>query len=576
MKKRMIICLVFIMVLSATPTVFAAEPSSKEEVVYGILDSTGSVSNIYVVNSFSGGSIVDYGSYISIRNMNTNDPLVQDGNTITTSTTAEKLYYEGKLNAKDLPWIIEIQYFLNGVEIPFKDLGGKSGSLEITIQTRKNDAVNSTFYENYLLQISLALDTQICQNIVANNATIANVGSAKKIVHMVMPGRDADIRITADVSDFEMPGFEIAATPMSLNVSRPDTGNIGENTTELTDAMDTLSDGTKKMKDGANDLHSGAKELADGSAEYKKGVNELNTKSSELTKGSTDVKNALLYMQSQLSTVSFTPQDLSALTTASAKVKQGITDLYTGISALKSSLDAVSTSQMETLIGQNNAMKGLYATQTNLITLLDANNSALSSIKTNITAAQSAVNQLYVGANQLNTEYAAFDTALNQLAAGLSASGAPAKIKDLKDGIDQLATKYTLFDQGVREYTGGVGSLASGYSEIHSGIHKISSGATELTSGAKKLYDGTTELSDAVIELPDTINLKIDDFMKEYDKSDFVPISFVSSNNKNVSSVQFVLKTSPIELPKIEEPLKTETTELTIWQKFLQLFGLKP
>jgi len=49
--------------------------------------------------------------------------------------------------------------------------------------------------------------------------------------------------------------------------------------------------------------------------------------------------------------------------------------------------------------------------------------------------------------------------------------------------------------------------------------------------------------------------------------------SFVSGKNKNVESVQFVIKTSSIEKPE-ETTQVTETKEkLNFWEKLLKLFG---
>lgn len=59
--------------------VLAAIPSEKEEVVYAMLDASGDVNGIYVVNQFSGGTIVDYGNYTSVRNLTTEDAITQEG-----------------------------------------------------------------------------------------------------------------------------------------------------------------------------------------------------------------------------------------------------------------------------------------------------------------------------------------------------------------------------------------------------------------------------------------------------------------------------------------------------------------
>lgn len=76
--------------------------------------------------------------------------------------------------------------------------------------------------------------------------------------------------------------------------------------------------------------------------------------------------------------------------------------------------------------------------------------------------------------------------------------------------------------------------------------------------------------------LPDTIQIEIDEIMKQYDKSGFAPISFVSEKNTSVTTVQFVLKIASIEFPETSENAATTPVGLAFWQKLLKLFWLYP
>ena len=200
MKKILstILSVVLLFALSV-PAFAAAMPSQKEEVVYGMLNPDGGVNNIYVVNIFDGGEVTDYGSYTKVNNMTTSEKLSQRGDQITVNTTAKKLYYQGTLESKELPWNVAIKYILNGKEISAAELAGKTGALKIAISVTKNNKVNSTFYDNYALQLTVQLDTKLCENIKADNATIADAGSKKQINYTVLPGKGADISVTADL-----------------------------------------------------------------------------------------------------------------------------------------------------------------------------------------------------------------------------------------------------------------------------------------------------------------------------------------------------------------------------------------
>lgn len=112
-KRLTAICLSALLAVGAAAPALAkeAEPSEKEEVIYATLNGDGSLRNTYVVNSFSGGNITDYGSYTSVKILNTNDPIQQNGDTITFSTSAQKAYYQGELADAELPWNISLRYY---------------------------------------------------------------------------------------------------------------------------------------------------------------------------------------------------------------------------------------------------------------------------------------------------------------------------------------------------------------------------------------------------------------------------------------------------------------------------------
>ena len=69
-----------------------AEIKTKDEVIYAILSSDGSVQDIYAVNSFAlakAGSIIDYGDYTSVKNLTDTSVLTQDGDTVTAQAETE-------------------------------------------------------------------------------------------------------------------------------------------------------------------------------------------------------------------------------------------------------------------------------------------------------------------------------------------------------------------------------------------------------------------------------------------------------------------------------------------------------
>ncbi|MFC0472707.1 hypothetical protein ACFFHM_20040 [Halalkalibacter kiskunsagensis] len=85
----------------------------------------------------------------------------------------------------------------------------------------------------------------------------------------------------------------------------------------------------------------------------------------------------------------------------------------------------------------------------------------------------------------------------------------------------------------------------------------MSGGTNELEDGVAKLHNGTGELYRKTSDLPDQIQKEIDQMIAEYDKSHFEAVSFVSTKNEKVNSVQFVIKTESI---KKEDKKQTKRT----------------
>ena len=283
-------------------TNYATESQGKEEVIYINLDGNGEVSSAYAVNIFDSQNILDYGDYSEIRNMNTNDTLSYNNGEITGSNSVDKLYYEGTLKEVEIPWNINIKYYLDSKEISSNELAGKSGTLEIKISITDNEKCNSTFFENYALQTTITLDTEKCNNIEAEGATIANVGSTKQISHIILPNKGKEISIKADVNDFEMASMAINGVKLGLSVD-VDTNSLLDKVNELTDAIEKLDSGAISINDGSIELNNGAYDLSNGVNSLSTGVNslndgiitvykglqELNSNSKELTSGSKEV-----------------------------------------------------------------------------------------------------------------------------------------------------------------------------------------------------------------------------------------------------------------------------------------------
>lgn len=638
---------------SLTVTAFATETASeKEEVIYISTDGAGNVTGVQAVNIFGWGDIVDYGNYSHVKMLTSTEEITQTGDKITFSTDDKKVYYQGTMEHVETPWNISIRYYLDGKEYSASGIAGQKGKLEIRPSIVKNEKCKGSFFDNYALQVSFTLDTEICDNITASDATIANVGSDKQISYTVLPGKGLDASITADVREFEMNAVTINGIKLNLNVEIDD-AELMDKVTELMDAAkklndgsgelnsnsETLKTGSSSLDSGLSSVHSGVADLDNGIATLQNGIasvqtslDTLNGKSYNLTNGSAQMKSALEVIQSNLSSLSVSADQLKELTDASGTIKQGISDLYDGAHTLKQNLgfaqykgimaqngldidslqagnaqaindlSAQIVSLQQTLDSIANVpgyesqavqLQSQIAALQNVIQLLSGNSAAIGGSESYLNNLTSGVNSLYENLGVLKTQYALFDTKIGELAGTLN--DMLVKLSALSSGINELVTNYTLLDSGINEYTGGVAQLAAGYTQIVDGVSSLAngsktllSGSNELQNGAGELYDGIVSYCSGVSELTDGTNElytqtsgmdtqvqdEIDEVLASIGGEETETVSFVSEKNTNVNSVQFVIKTASIEKA---EPVTVDTPEeapLNFWQKLLRLFGL--
>ncbi|MFR4671187.1 MAG: hypothetical protein ACLT69_15325, partial [Intestinibacter bartlettii] len=325
----------------------ATKSSEKEEVIYANLTSSGDIEKIYAVNIFEDKDIVDYGVYETVKNMNTMDKINYSNGKITIQNSEDKLYYQGIMKQNtEMPWTIKVRYKLDGIEYAPSELAGKSGKLEISISIKENKKCKKNFFENYALQTVVQLDTNLCENIKSDEATMANVGGLKQLTYTILPGNEKDIKITSDVTDFEMSEIQVNGINLNLGLDKDsiDTSSLTGELDKLKDAVNDLDDGANELNDGAKKLDDGAVTLTDGIKTIQDGLDQLNSKSSSLTSGSSDVLSALKTIQSSLNNVSTSSKDLKQLSSASTSIKSGIDSLVKGLKTVDSSIDTYNSS----------------------------------------------------------------------------------------------------------------------------------------------------------------------------------------------------------------------------------------
>lgn len=591
-KNRMIAGTMAVMVTMGTVgmtgvNAFAAETKSntesqKEEVIYIMTDAEGDVENVNAVNIFGKGKVTDYGDYSAVKMLNTTDQITQDGDKVTFSSDKEKVYYQGTMTDTQIPWNIKITYSLDGKTIAPEDLGGKSGALKMHFAIDKNEDYSGDFYDSCALMVTMTLDTENCENITADGATLANVGSDKQISYTILPGKGLDAEVTADVEDFEMDAVTINGVKMNLNVDIDDdelmekVTEIMDATKELNDGAATMSEGTKTLSDGSSSLLSGATSLDQGISSLDAGLetlksgvtnmqtalDSLDSQSSTLTGGSGEVLEALQTIQAQLSNVSADTNQLEQLTASSAAIKRGIASAYSGAETLQSSisyegykslmsangldldqLQAGNSSAIETISGQISELYASIATLQSMedydtnevyqqqVVQVQAQIESLTQVVTllqgnsaSISGTEQYLSSLSQGTNDLVSGLSQLNTSYESFDGAIgqlstTLSGLSGNVSALKEGIDALTENYKKLDQGVNSYTEAVSAITQAYGQINSGTSNLLSGSKQLVSGSQTLKSGSNDLYQGSLTLKDGSSQLKDGTQEFYDET---------------------------------------------------------
>ncbi len=439
-----------------------------------------------------------------------------------------------------------------------------------------------------MLQISITLDAEKCSDIKAPGAAVARAGKNKVIAYTVLPGKDADISLSATVRDFAMAGIEISAMPFSMNMELPDTDSMTSDFARLADALSDLNDGVGQLTDGVAELKAGAEKLRSGSSDINNGLSELSDNSGQLIQASSQISAALTQIASSLSgapgemdltDLAQLPQVLSQLTGGLAGIADGLSELKSGFTPAYTALNVAMQGIPEATISQEQ-IATLYTqtdpSQYGLLDQLIASYAAGQTVKGTYNQVKGAFDAVVPTIDTLsasiNTISAALAEMSEKISNALSNLDMMQQLAQLSAGLSELDRNYAAFHDGLRDYLNGVGKLSSGYADFDNGLSSFLNGIGELYDGAVELHGGTTRLSDEAAKIPDTVQSKINDLLDEYTGPDFEPVSFTSPKNAHTDLVQFVLKCDGVEKPEEKKSLEVEAGNKTFLDRLIALF----
>lgn len=265
-----------------------AKALTKDETVYGKLDNTGKIKNVYVnehlINNTKESELKDYTELKEIFNLNGDETFNIDGSSIVWNSNGNDIFYQGKYE-NDLPVTLKITYKLDGKETNVSDMLGKSGKVDITIKYTNNDKhsmlINGkyeTLYTPFVVMFGTSINETNTSNITINNGKVVSNGSKNFIVGISTPGlyeslkisnfKDLDtIKISYDTTCFELGSIYSVITPKVID----------ESDLKIFDKIDDLSNKVNTLQKNTDLIESNTLKLYNGSSLIRKNLlNSIN------------------------------------------------------------------------------------------------------------------------------------------------------------------------------------------------------------------------------------------------------------------------------------------------------------
>ena len=218
MSRRTVVGM-FTLILLLSLTLGAVGEVYKDEVVYAKLKADGTVDSVYIINAFEADSaqeVLDYGQYSQTLPLGEVEGFSYQDGQARFLIHPGRFSFQGTRDSKALPWDLRLSFLLDGQPVEPEQLSGAKGHLEGKLSIAVNEDLQS--YANSLsLQITLTLDSELCFNIISENATHAVAGGSRTLSFVVLPGQSAEYTFGTDVIDFSMAGMQAAGIRMGLD-----------------------------------------------------------------------------------------------------------------------------------------------------------------------------------------------------------------------------------------------------------------------------------------------------------------------------------------------------------------------
>ena len=545
---------------------------SKEETVYGKLDSNGIIKNVFVnehlINNDKLDTINDYTELKNILNLNGDETYDLKDSKIIWNANENDIFYQGNYEGT-LPINLNITYKLDGKEMKASDMLGKSGKVEIIVKYTNNDKHNmfingkyETIYTPFVITFGTSIDEKNNQNITINNGKVVSNGTKNFIVGLSTPGlyeslkvsnlKGLDtIKISYDTTSFELgPIYSIVTPKLSSNEDL----KIFDKIDNLTNKVNTLQ----------------------------KNMDLIENSSLKLYNGSTLIKNKLSYSIEELKNNKgnvLSDKELENIgLDASNNIKKNFTDEYkekigndawtivsskltTSSDVTKEITNIVSTSVNETVINYLKSV-GEYEDYIKCNSgdenscLVIANDKTLPYVKE---AALNASSDSSKKASNYVSNYTA--KSVTKIIAPIIAENSASRVASNVAKEVAKEVSNTVRDESVK-------SISNSLTELYNGINELDNGLKELSEGITKFNDeGINSISKLVNGDIKSLSSRVKALTKL--SNDYKTIQNTKKLDGN-SKLIYVIDEQKYVPNKVENEVKEE--KLTFFDRIKNLF----
>ena len=379
-KRFLAVLLAMVLVGGSLPVMAASETAKntpKDEVVYISMDNTGKTKSIHVVNAFrpeEDTTILDYGNYESLVNLTNDQDISSQGDEIRVPVKAGQFFYQGNAPQEGLPWLLSLEYKLDGKTLDPKELAGQKGEVELRGKVRSNSKAKAAYRDYYMAQLTLTFDTNKVEVLDGGKAQVAYQGSKRSLTYIALPGEDLDFTVQLKARDFAMEAITMAGIPFSMDVDLPDTEELFSGLSKLETGIRDLDAGTKTLasqggalSQGTKDLYAGMVALRTGANKAAKGQNTIIQGQTQLQEGLGRYAGAIGSLVDQVEALGGNLGDLTRgvgqLEEGSKKLEEGMAAFSQGLSSYTGGVGQLARGQDEftqglgTLVDQSSALK---------------------------------------------------------------------------------------------------------------------------------------------------------------------------------------------------------------------------